>query len=152
MTRDGKKRVSKGKPEARVRFYLVVAVLAALPIMLVGRVLSLQIIDTERGFEFLQDQGDMRSVRTAEIPAYRGVITDRRGEPLAVSTPVISIWANPKVLEGSERLPELADALGMELGVLNERLTRYQGKQFMYLRRHMVPADAREILALRIRG
>jgi len=114
--------------------------------------LSLQIIDTERGYEFLQDQGEMRSVRTAEIPAYRGVITDRRGEPLAVSTPVISIWGNPSVLAGSDRLAELADALGLELATLNERLARYQGKQFMYLQRHMVPADARDILALKIRG
>jgi len=140
------------KPESLVRFYLVVAVLLTLLALLVGRVLSLQIIDTERGYEFLQDQGEMRSVRTAEIPAYRGVITDRRGEPLAVSTPVISIWANPSVLASSDRLPELADALGLKLATLNERLARYQGKQFMYLQRHMVPADAREILALKIKG
>ena len=146
------RRAGKKNPESVLRFYLVVAVLCTLLALLVGRVLSLQIIDTERGYEFLQDQGDMRSVRTAEIPAYRGVITDRRGEPLAVSTPVISIWGNPSVLAGSERLPELADALGLELAALNERLARYQGKQFMYLQRHMVPADARDILALKIRG
>ena len=145
-------RARKKKPESQLRFYLVVAVLGVLLALLVGRVLSLQIIDTERGYEFLQDQGAMRSVRTAEIPAYRGVITDRRGEPLAVSTPVISIWANPSLLTGSERLAELADALGLELPALSERLARYRNKQFMYLRRHMVPADAREILALKIRG
>jgi cell division protein FtsI (penicillin-binding protein 3) len=146
------RRAGKKNPESLVRFYLVVAVLCTLLVLLVGRVLSLQIIDTERGYEFLQDQGEMRSVRTAEIPAYRGVITDRRGEPLAVSTPVISIWGNPSVLAGSDRLPELADALGLELEALNERLARYQGKQFMYLQRHMVPADARDILALKIKG
>jgi cell division protein FtsI (penicillin-binding protein 3) len=146
------RRAGKKNPESLLRFYLVVVVLCTLLALLVGRVLSLQIIDTERGYEFLQDQGDMRSVRTAEIPAYRGVITDRRGEPLAVSTPVISIWGNPSVLAGSERLPELADALGLELAALRERLVRYQGKQFMYLQRHMVPADARDILALKIRG
>jgi len=129
-----------------------VAVLGIFLALLVGRVLSLQIIDTERGYEFLQDQGAMRSVRTAEIPAYRGVITDRRGEPLAVSTPVISIWANPSVLAKSERLPELARALGFEVSVLEERLARYSKKQFMYLQRHMVPAAAREVLALRING
>jgi cell division protein FtsI (penicillin-binding protein 3) len=145
-------RTRKKKPEAQLRFYLVVAVLGVLLVLLVGRVLSLQIIDTERGYEFLQDQGAMRSVRTAEIPAYRGVITDRRGEPLAVSTPVISIWANPSLLTGSGRLGELAEALGLELSSLNERLARYSKKQFMYLQRHMVPADAREILALKIRG
>ena len=134
------------------RFYIVLAVLVVLLLLLVARVLSLQIIDTERGYEFLQDQGAMRSVRTAEIPAYRGVITDRRGEPLAVSTPVISIWANPSILAGSERLGELATALGLGRAELEERLQRYSDKQFMYLKRHMVPADAREVLALKIAG
>ncbi len=146
------KRARQKKPDSLIRFYLVVAVLCTFLALLVGRILSLQIIDTERGYEFLQDQGAMRSVRSAEIPAYRGVITDRRGEPLAVSTPVISLWANPTVLAGSDRLGELADTLDMGLAMLNERLARYQRKQFMYLRRHMVPEDAREILALKIRG
>ena len=94
------------------RFYLVLGVLCSLLALLVGRVLSLQVLDTERGRQFLQNQGAMRSMRTAEIPAYRGVITDRRGEPLAVSTPVVSIWANPKILRGSERLDELAAGPG----------------------------------------
>ena len=134
------------------RFYVVVAALATLLVLLVGRILLLQVLDVEQGYEFLQGQGAMRSVRTAEIPAYRGVISDRRGEPLAVSTPVISIWANPKILGGSERLPELADALGMDLVALSDKLKRYASKQFMYLDRHRDPADAREILALRISG
>ena len=146
------KRSAQKKPESVVRFYLMAVVLIGLLVALVGRVLSLQILDTERGYEFLQDQGDMRSLRTAEIPAYRGVITDRRGEPLAVSTPVISIWGNPLVLESSGQLPELADALGLELAALQERLARYKGKQFMYLQRHLVPEDARKILALKIKG
>lgn len=146
------KRAAQKKPESRVRFYLVMMVLIGMLVALVGRVLSLQILDTERGYEFLQSQGEMRSVRTAEIPAYRGVITDRRGEPLAVSTPVISIWGNPSVLADSSRLPELATALGLELATLQERLARYEGKQFMYLQRHMVPEDARKILALKIMG
>mgnify|MGYP000362434036 FL=1 len=145
-------RARQKKPESQLRFYLVVAVLCVFLALLVGRVLSLQIIDSERGYEFLQDQGAMRSVRTAEIPAYRGVITDRRGEPLAVSTPVISIWANPSVLANSERLPELAAALGLALPELEERLQRYWKKQFMYLQRHMVPEAARDVLALRISG
>ena len=134
------------------RFYSVVGVLGVLLLLLVWRVLSLQILDLEHGYEFLQDQGAMRSVRTAEIPAYRGVITDRRGEPLAVSTPVVSIWANPQLLKDSTRLDELAQALDMTLPALQEKLDRYEGKQFMYLLRHQVPADAREILDRKIPG
>ena len=109
------------------RFYLVLAVLCSLLALLVGRILSLQVLDTERGREFLQNQGERRSVRTAEIPAYRGVITDRRGEPLAVSTPVVSIWADPRLLTTSERLPELAQVMGMDLATLQQKLDSYQG-------------------------
>jgi cell division protein FtsI (penicillin-binding protein 3) len=127
------KRAAKATAVSAWRFHLVVVVLCSLLALLVGRILSLQVLDTERGRQFLQNQGDRRAVRTAEIPAYRGVITDRRGEPLAVSTPVVSIWANPELLGGSERLGELAE-------------------QFMYLQRHRVPADARVILEKRIRG
>ena len=134
------------------RFYLVVMVLCCMLGMLVWRILSLQVLDLERGHEFLQDQGDMRSVRTAEIPAYRGVISDRRGEPLAVSTPVVSIWGNPQILAQSGRLPELAEALGMELAQLQEKLADYQDKQFMYLLRHQIPSEARTILDRRIPG
>jgi len=143
---------AKNKPESLWRFYVVLGVLCALLALLVGRVLSLQVLDTERGRAFLKDQGAMRAVRTAEIPAWRGVISDRRGEPLAVSTPVISLWANPDELRGSERLGELARALGMEPAALQSKLARYEGRQFMYLQRHRVPVEAREILALRIRG
>ena len=134
------------------RFYTVVATLCALLAVLVGRVLSLQVLDMEHGRQFLQNQGNMRSLRTAEIPAYRGVITDRRGEPLAVSTPVVSIWANPQILKGSDRLEELAGALGMKYSELKDKLTRYENKQFMYLQRHRVPDEARAILDMRFRG
>ncbi len=140
------------QPLSLWRFYLVVGVLCCLLAMLVWRVLSLQILDREHGYEFLQGEGAKRSVRTAEIPAYRGVISDRRGEPLAVSTPVVSIWGNPDLLKDSPRLGELAQALGMELPVLKEKLAHYEGKQFMYLLRHQVPADARIILDKRIAG
>ena len=134
------------------RLYLVAGLLLAMLSLLVGRVLSLQILETDRGYNFLQDQGDARSLRGAEIPAYRGVITDRRGEPLAVSTPVVSLWADPRLLAGSERLPELAEALGMALPDLQARLRRYDGKHFMYLQRHRVPHEARDILAMRFPG
>ena len=134
------------------RFYLVVVGLSTLLSLLVGRILLLQVLDVEQGYEFLQGQGAMRSLRTAEIPAYRGVISDRRGEPLAVSTPVISIWANPRILTGSERLAELAAALDLPELELADKLERYAGKQFMYLQRHLDPADARDVLSLRIPG
>ena len=145
-------RQQQKQPLSLLRFYLVVGVLCVLLALLVWRILSLQILDLERGYTFLQNQGEMRSVRTAEIPAYRGVIVDRRGEPLALSTPVVSIYANPQLLKNSDRLGELAEALGMELTLLQDKLARYDNKQFMYLLRHQVPDHAREILDKRIKG
>ena len=137
---------------SRWRFFVVAAGLCALLGMLVWQMLALQILDRERGREFLKDQGDMRAVRTAEIPAYRGVISDRRGQPLAVSTPVVSLYANPQELQYSDRLPELAESLGMTVAELEGRLGNYADKRFMYLKRHWKPASARRVLDLDIRG
>ncbi|MDJ0877825.1 MAG: penicillin-binding transpeptidase domain-containing protein [Halieaceae bacterium] len=120
--------------------------------LLVWRVLSLQVLDSDRGYAFLQDQGEARYVRSAEIPAYRGIISDRRGEPLAVSTPVISLWANPRQLAGSGRVTELESALGLKSGALEERLENYAAREFMYLERHMTPPAARAVLRRKIPG
>ena len=145
-------RAKKQPPLSRWRYATVLVALSAMALLLVGRVLSLQILDVEHGRSFLQDQGDMRAVRSAEIPAYRGVITDRRGEPLAVSTPVVSLWADPRALATSERLGELAAALAQPQDALVDKLQRFAGKRFMYLKRHEVPARAREVLELGIPG
>ncbi len=139
-------------PVSPWRLHLVATIIAILFAMLVWRVLSLQVLEMDRGYAFLQDQGEARYVRTVEIPAYRGIITDRRGEPLAVSTPVISIWGDPQKLMGSDRLQVLAEALGVEHASLRERVQRYANKEFMYLRRQMSPADARAVLRLKISG
>lgn len=136
----------------RWRAYVVIGVLLMMFLAVVLRVLSLQVLDVGRGNEFLKNQGAMRMLRTAELPAYRGLITDRRGEPLAVSTPVISLWANPKLLTGTPRLAELALALDLDPAELKERVERYADRQFMYLRRHLVPDKAREVLALNVPG
>ncbi|MEM1404748.1 MAG: penicillin-binding protein 2 [Pseudomonadota bacterium] len=147
-------RVARGAAAAdfRWRSWLVLGALAFLFLMLVARVLALQVLDVDHGADFLKRQGDMRMVRTAELPAYRGLITDRRGEPLAVSTPVISLWANPSELGKQERVGALASALGMKQAELADKLERYQGRQFMYLKRHLVPDQAREVLDLKVPG
>ena len=96
------------------RLLVMVLGLAALACMLVWRTLHLQVLDADRGRDFLQGQGNARTIRTEQIPAHRGMITDRHGEPLAVSTPVASIWADPKELVGAMgRVPELAQLLGL---------------------------------------
>lgn len=138
----------------RWRFYGVATLLLVLVLALVWNLMKLQVLpDTHRGFEFLQDQGLARTLRTESIPAYRGVITDRYGEPLAISTPVISLWANPKeLITVPEKLSVLAQALDIEYEQLEKKLQRYKNKQFMYLRRKLAPEAAQKVTSLRIKG
>ncbi len=155
MTRRSKRRSQQGAATDGVgnwRFYLVAAALAALLLVLTGRVVSLQVLDSPQGPAFLQDQGDKRAVRTAELPAYRGVITDRRGQPLAVSTPVVSLWANPAELIEAGELAALARALDTDPAELERRVEVYRNKQFMYLKRHLEPPVARAVLDQGFKG
>ncbi len=140
-------------PISTWRFWVVAAGLLTLAALLLARALTLQVLDVDRGYEFLQGQGNARTIRTEVIPAHRGMISDRNGEPLAVSTPVASIWANPQeLLNAKSSWPRLAKVLGLPQSELAARLERYRDSQFMYLRRHMAPHDAQSILALKIPG
>ena len=135
------------------RFLLVILLLAVLASLLIWRVLSLQVLDTERGHGFLQGQGDARSVRTEHIPAYRGVISDRNGEPLAVSTPVASIWLNPQHLADNEKQwPALAKLLDLNPKQLKKKIDSNRQRHFVYLKRHVSPKLANSVRALGISG
>ena len=101
---------------------------------------------TERSF--LMRQGDARMVREVPIPAHRGMILDRRGEPLAVSAPVVSLWANPQVLgEDIEQAKQVAQNLGLPEVEFLERLARLKNKEFMYLKRSVNPVEAEAVLS-----
>lgn len=136
------------------RFYVVLLGLSILMAALLWRVINIQILPGgDRGFEFLQSQGLARTLRTETIPAYRGIITDRHGETLAVSTPVVSIWANPKeLLTAKQRWPQLARALSINSSDLHDKLMAYRDKKFVYLRRQLPPAEAQKVLNLDIEG
>ncbi len=135
------------------RFRLLAALLCGLALLLVWRLVSLQLLDTERGYRFLQDQGDARALRDEVIPVHRGIISDRNGEPLAVSTPVQSLSANPKELAATdEDFARLGALLGTSPELLKGRMTANSSRQFIYLRRHMNPADAAAVMDLKIRG
>ena len=140
----------------RWRYFLVMSGLFSLPILLAGKIAQLQIMpDEEYGVDFLQTQGDARSIRSEPIPAYRGLITDRNGEPLAVSTPVTSIVANPKHLQNlasEDDLNRLSESLGISLAQLKAKLNRYRNKSFMYLARQLPVNEAQKVLDLGIVG
>lgn len=135
------------------RIWLVLLALAGLLLALLVRLSMLQVVDVDGGITFLQGQGDARTVRAETVIANRGMITDRNGQPLAVSTPVVTLWANPKEMQiSAEQLVDLARLLDTPVKELKERLALYNGKQFMYLRRQMSPQQAEEVLELKIRG
>jgi len=136
----------------RWRYYLVMLVLASLPILLLVKIAQLQILPSqERGVDFLQHQGDSRAIRNITIPAYRGLITDRNGEPLAISTPVTAIVANPKNIQKSD-IERLSLALKISESQLQSRLKRYRNKSFMYLVQQLPNDEAEKILKLNIPG
>jgi len=131
------------------RFRLVISLLALCCALISWRIVDLQVVDRD----FLKDEGDKRSVRHTVIPAHRGQVTDRHGEPLAVSTPVLTLWANPQQLVAHEpRWGELARALGTDEATFAERLRANAEREFIYLRRGMTPQDGEAVIALRVPG
>ncbi|WP_299313229.1 penicillin-binding protein 2 [uncultured Halomonas sp.] len=136
-------------PMGGLRYGLMLAIVLLGLGLLVGRVVILHVVDRP----FLQGQGDARTLRTDPIPAHRGMISDRNGEPLAISTPVVTLWANPQdVPEDPIQRLQLARALGMELDDLDARLARFASREFMFLRRQLTPEAAQRVLDLRIPG
>jgi cell division protein FtsI (penicillin-binding protein 3) len=133
----------------RWRSTVVLGLVVLGAIGLAARAVELQLV--EHGF--LAKQGDDRSMRVVKIAAHRGAITDRNGEPLAVSTPVDSIWVNPQELNDNiDQLPKLARALKEDQQTLARRITSNLDREFLYLERHMPPDQAARIKALGIPG
>jgi cell division protein FtsI (penicillin-binding protein 3) len=103
--------------------------------------------------DFLQDQGDARTIRMERINAHRGMILDRRDNPLAVSSPVVSLWANPSELpEDQQSLIELSTGLGVSVEEFTLKMRRAESRNFVYLRRRAKPSDADAILSLGLPG
>jgi len=131
------------------RHWFVLASLALGAVALLGRAVYLQVIDQE----FLEKQGDARILRTAKLSANRGMILDRNGEALAVSTPVDTVWADPrKLAQVPHEFPRLAKALDRDPQWLARRVTSNLEREFIYLVRHMRPQDAARVKELGIPG
>ncbi len=133
----------------RWRAYLLMGLLACGAGGLIWRAVSLTLVD----HTFLAKEGDARVSRVVTIAAHRGTITDRYGEPLAVSTPVDSIWVNPKELAlATDQIPRLASALKQDRQELARRITSNLDRQFLYLARGRQPSEAEQIKELGIPG
>jgi len=142
-----KKRNGTGSYRGRRIFLLGIMTVAVG--LLVWRAVDLQVLHND----FLLEQGDARSLRVVSIPAHRGMITDRNNEPLAISTPVDSIWADPQaVLEAPQQLTRLAKLLDLNVRGIKDKLHKNADREFVYLKRAVPPALADEVMALNISG
>ena len=118
-------------------------------LIIVWKVANLHIIERD----FLQEQGDRRTIRTVPLIANRGLITDRNGEPLAVSTPVQSIWVDPrKISNDPESIKALAENLELNEEVLIQNLKLKSNLKFHYIKRRLSPPEAEKILRLGVEG
>ncbi len=131
------------------RVTLVMAFFALIASSLVARAVHLQVLDKD----FLNRQADSRHLRTESISAHRGTILDRNGEPLAISTPVDSIWVNPgQFASAIDKIPQLAKILNLKPETMMRRITRSMDKEFLYLKRHLNPSEAQRVMALELPG
>ncbi|MDC0664085.1 peptidoglycan D,D-transpeptidase FtsI family protein [Marinobacter sp. SS21] len=131
------------------RFGSVVGVFLVVVGVLAWRLVDLHVVDQE----FLRRQGDVRTIRVETVDAHRGMVTDRYGEPLAVSTPVQTVWANPSEMNPDDpRLTNAARLLALSEAELRSRIRRYSERRFIYVQRKVQPSLAREVMALQIPG
>jgi cell division protein FtsI (penicillin-binding protein 3) len=130
----------------RSRFVLGLAGVGFL--VLAGRAFWLQ------GFErnFLQAKGEARYGRIVDMPASRGPVKDRNGQPLAISTPVESIWVSPEDFEADAgQVSALAKALGMTPAEIRQKVAN-KDRQFAFLKRQISPEQAAKVVALGVPG
>ncbi len=135
-----------------LRRWLLLLVLLLVAAGLMSRAFYLQWMNRE----FLQGQGDARHLRVVDLAANRGVISDRNGEPLAISTPVDSVWVNPPLFlqhaTTVEQLQPLAQLLKLDAEKMQQRIARDVKREFVYLRRHVDPQRAAQVMALNLPG
>lgn len=133
-------------PAWRSRFLVIVLLLGLLG--LAGRAVYLQ--GMHNGF--LQQKGESRYSRVIEMSAHRGMITDRHGEPLAISTPVESVWASPQDMDATPaQIKKLAGLIGVDVAEINKRISGPQ-RDFIYLKRHLPPETAARVVELNMSG
>lgn len=143
-----KKKIQAEQPAAW-RYWLLLAFWGTCAAVLVVRAVDLQVLQ----FHFLDHQGDIRNLRVQPLAAHRGIITDRNGKPLAVSTPVTTLWANPQELMANRGAwQRLQGNSVLSLQQLKEAVLPRQNREFIYLERRLPPSTAAKVLSLDIPG
>ena len=137
------RREEKALPSYAGRRHTVLLLFMLAAATLIWRAVDQQILEKD----FLQSEGADRYLTQVEVPAHRGLITDRRGDVLALSTPVDSVAANPRLLSaGARQLVALAKVLAIDPDDLRAKLARYSQRHFVYLKRRLPPAAAAHVM------
>ena len=131
------------------RLNIVRLVFLSLVLGLAWRLADIQVINPD----FLRNQGDARHLRKVPVVAHRGMIIDRHGEPLAISTPVHSVWLNPQEIEAdTTQIANLAKILQLKVNTVNNKIDTNQRREFVYLKRRVTPEIAQKVKQLHITG
>ncbi len=131
------------------RLLVLVLILLLIALGLIGRLINLSVINRQ----FLQNQGNARTIRRVTIPAHRGMILDRHGVPLAISTPVNAVWIDPADFKPSgSQWARLSTLLQASKQRIQQQCVHGRGKEFVYLKRGLNPSLARQIKSLKIPG
>ena len=131
------------------RINLLRLVFVTLVVGLGWRLADIQVLNPD----FLRDQGDARHVRKVPVAAHRGMILDRHGEPLAISTPVHSVWVNPQEFNADKKqLATLVKTLGLKASKVKKKIDQNGHREFIYLKRRVTPQVAGKVTALDIAG
>ncbi|MBS9778254.1 MAG: penicillin-binding protein 2 [Gammaproteobacteria bacterium] len=118
-------------------------------LIVLGRIVYLQVFHAD----FLVEQGNNRFIRVKKEPALRGTITDRNGVPLAVSTPVSSIWVNPKeISQHPDDIRALSQMIGYAPNRLVDKVAQKKTSSFMYVKRSMEPELAKHVIDKKLPG
>jgi cell division protein FtsI (penicillin-binding protein 3) len=133
----------------QARLFMIAVFFGLILLVLLWRMFDLMVMDRP----FLKGQGDARSLRSVSLPAHRGMIIDRQGSPLAVSTPMQTVWVNPKAFSASnQQINDLAKLLNISPKQLTHRINLAKSREFLYLQRQITPTLMRKIAALDISG
>jgi cell division protein FtsI (penicillin-binding protein 3) len=131
------------------RKFLVVFMMLCM-LVLIGRAIDLQVLDKK----FLKDEGDKRQVDDVSVSAYRGMIKDRNGDPLAISTPVESIGVNPRELKFAkeDQIRQMEKLLSLPVGKVTELIKEYSERRFIYIARRVNPQIGEQVKELKLVG
>ena len=131
------------------RFTIVIAIFCFLSMALAAKITYLMVFS----HEFLSNEGRKRSMRLIETAPVRGTIFDRFNQPLAVSTPVSTLWVNPRQFAPTNRQAVILDEqLDIDASRIRALTLNEQGKSFAYLARRINPERANKIMKLSIPG